>query len=248
MRRISLLPLVTAVVVTLASGSAVHQLASSPAGAAPLERAAVVELAPDPPITTLQHSAVLASLPAPGPTADRANAGGPAPASPSAPAPAEAPRPPAPTPPATPEPAPAAEPAPVAQPPPVSEASAPADGTCEADLHRWTNDARSAQGVAPLAFDDVIVHVPRSWSEEMAAAAHLAHNPDHADEIWQVRPQARKVSENVGRGYDVRAVFDAFMGSPTHRANILDPSLAATAIGCVRDADGQAWVAVDFWG
>lgn len=246
MRRISLLPLVTAVVVTFVSAAAVHQLASSPAGVAPLERAAV-EVAPDPPITTLQHSAVRASLPAPEPTPSPANAAGPAPASPSGPVPPEAPPTPAPTAPTAPT-TPERPPTPAAEPAPVSAASAPADGTCEADLHRWTNDTRSARGIAPLAFDDVIVHVPRSWSEHMAAAAHLAHNPDHADEIWQARPEARKVSENVGRGYDVRAVFDAFMASPTHRANILDPSLAATAIGCVRDADGQAWVAVDFWG
>ena len=64
-----------------------------------------------------------------------------------------------------------------------------------------------------------------------------------------MRPEARATAENVGYSYSgARAVFDAFMNSSGHRANILSGAHTHAATGCYRDAEGKIWVTTDFWG
>lgn len=124
------------------------------------------------------------------------------------------------------------------------------DARCETDLHRWTDEARAEAGVTPLTVDPAVDHVAADWSRGMAERQELAHNPEHADQIWAARPEAQVIGENVGRGAgdDVRAVFDQFMASPTHRANIVEDRFRHSVAACVRSADGQVWITVDFWG
>lgn len=179
-------------------------------------------------------------------------------AAPPAPGPAPAP-PPQPTPPAT-EPAPAARPA--TQPPPPATtaptpppAPAPAirtgtrDAECESSMLRWMNETRAGAGRHLLAWDDAILHVAVDWSHEMAARSQLAHNPGYGDRVFAARAEAMTAAENVGWSTgDARAVFDEFLRSPSHADKILSDALTHSAVGCVRDADGELWVTVNFWG
>ena len=45
-------------------------------------------------------------------------------------------------------------------------------------------------------------------------------------------------AENLSRAAaDPQAVVDAWLGSPGHRANLLDPALTETGVACLLDAD-----------
>jgi uncharacterized protein YkwD len=53
--------------------------------------------------------------------------------------------------------------------------------------------------------------------------------------------------ENVGAGAGLRALFDAFMHSDAHRANILEPRFRRVGIGICR-SDGFIWITLIFVG
>ncbi len=57
-----------------------------------------------------------------------------------------------------------------------------------------------------------------------------------------------KAGENVGRGGTVDAVWDAFMASPSHAANVLDPAFTRIGVGVVRTPDGVLYTAHRFAG
>lgn len=165
---------------------------------------------------------------------------------PARPAVAPAPAPVATTTPPPPPPAPAPTPAPAPQPAPSRSAAA---SQCQSDLARWINEARAAHGVGGLTNDTGISSIPIRWSDTMAQRQNLAHNPDYANQVFGARPAATTVAENVGRAAGSnRSLFDAFMGSPGHRANILGRQFSHVTVGCAIDANGHTWATMNFWG
>jgi uncharacterized protein YkwD len=77
----------------------------------------------------------------------------------------------------------------------------------------------------------------------MATTKGLAHNPDLATElpagVWQ------RLGENVGVGATVAAIHDAFLHSPHHYENIVDPRWDQVGIG-VMVRNRVIWVTVNF--
>ena len=49
----------------------------------------------------------------------------------------------------------------------------------------------------------------------------MSHDPNLVANVARVVPDWRRVGENVGVGYDVTQLHNAFMGSSGHRANIM---------------------------
>lgn len=116
-------------------------------------------------------------------------------------------------------------------------------------MARWINEARAAQGRAALTNDTGISSIPRGWSDSMARRHELAHNPNYAGQVFGARPQARTAAENVGRSTGTnRDLFDAFMGSSGHRANILGTQFTHVTVGCAIDGSGEIWATMNFWG
>ncbi len=109
------------------------------------------------------------------------------------------------------------------------------------------NNARASNGVHGLTNDTGIYKVPFDWSVHMRSTQTLAHNPNYGGQIAQYR-NYRTAGENVGRGYDQASLFQAFMNSPGHRANILNTAYSHMSVGCVTDGGGQLWVTQNFWG
>jgi cell division septation protein DedD len=107
------------------------------------------------------------------------------------------------------------------------------------------NSARSSAGVAPVSTNGALVGVARTWSGTMAAAGHIFHNtniPNLAPSNWQ------SLGENVGVGPTCDSIAQAFVNSPEHLKNILDPSYSSVGVGVV-DADGGVmYVTEDFMG
>jgi hypothetical protein len=109
----------------------------------------------------------------------------------------------------------------------------------EADFVNRINAARAANGRGGLAVDAELTAIARRWSQQMANAQRLSHNPNLSKEVTQ---DWEKLAENVGYGQDVAQIHEAFMNSSAHRANILDGALTHVGVGVVVDGGGQMWV------
>lgn len=108
----------------------------------------------------------------------------------------------------------------------------------ESELVRLTNQARVERGLdAALQVAPDLTAVARSHTARMADDDHLHHNPALTADVsgWDI------VGENVGRGPSVAALHRALMGSPSHRANILDERYTQIGIG-IDVRDGTVWV------
>ena len=97
--------------------------------------------------------------------------------------------------------------------------------------------------MAPLAVDGTLVSVARSWAGNMAAAGGISHNPSLASQGpsgWQ------KLGENVGQGGNVDSLLQAFVNSPAHYQNLVDPAFNYVGIGVVYGSGDLIFVTVDF--
>lgn len=115
------------------------------------------------------------------------------------------------------------------------------------DLASATNTARVFAGVAPLTVNAQLNAIAQAWANKLAAAGVLSHNPVLRTQVsdWTV------LGENVGMAGDVPTVQAAFMHSPEHKANILDPRYTQMGVGSatsIYPSCGCAvlWVVVDF--
>lgn len=109
------------------------------------------------------------------------------------------------------------------------------------------NGQRAAAGVGPVSGQACPDGYAEPWSPRMASAGGLSHQ-----QIGTILSGcgARTAAENVGMTSDQMpdAMMRLFMGSATHRANILDPALTGVGVGAYRDARGVWWVTQDFVG
>jgi len=107
------------------------------------------------------------------------------------------------------------------------------------------NSARASAGVGSLGVNGALVTMARTWSATMAAAGQIYHNPN----LTTLAPSNwLNLGENVGVGPTCDALAQAFMNSPEHRANILDPAFSTVGVGVVDTADGTIYVTEDFMG
>jgi hypothetical protein len=64
----------------------------------------------------------------------------------------------------------------------------------------------------------------------MANANQISHNPNFPN---QVTANWRKLGENVGTGGNVDVLFTAFVNSPAHYENLVDPAFNNVGVGVV---------------
>lgn len=128
---------------------------------------------------------------------------------------------------------PTTEPPPPPSPPTTSPAPTRAD--IETEVVTLANEARKANGCAPLEIDDRLVEAARAHSEDMAANGYFSHDSldgsSFADRIVAAG-YPRPAAENIAQGQDsARSVHDAWMNSDGHRANILNCDLTTVGVG-----------------
>ena len=104
------------------------------------------------------------------------------------------------------------------------------------------NDLRATQGLSALAVHDELVGKARRWSATMAAEGDIWHSDlrDGITVAW------RRLGENVGMGGSVRSLHDAFVASPHHYENLVDPGFNYVGLGVVVDPDGTIFVSQEF--
>jgi hypothetical protein len=107
------------------------------------------------------------------------------------------------------------------------------------------NQARVSRGIPAMTWDAELAATSRSWSRHMAGQGKISHDPNLAGVATSVDPNWRSAGENVGVGYSVSSLFDAFMNSSGHRANILKSTYNRVGIGVVHSG-GKIWVTVRF--
>jgi uncharacterized protein YkwD len=102
----------------------------------------------------------------------------------------------------------------------------------EARLLRLVNAARTNRGIPALKITPGYTDVARRWSAVMATRRQMAHNPSLVTQVAASGGSAwRAVAENVGYGYDADTLFQAYMRSTLHRANILNPTYRYVGMG-----------------
>ncbi len=101
------------------------------------------------------------------------------------------------------------------------------------------NELRSGQGLGELELDGELTQLARSWTTSLSNTGQLSHSPDLAVGLTQ---SWTKLGENVGVSPEgeISRLFEAFINSPSHYANLVDPAYDSIGIGVVY-RDGRMW-------
>ena len=116
-------------------------------------------------------------------------------------------------------------------------------GSDELGFVQKLNELRASRGLPALGTKGELFDMARAWSGRMAAAGAISHNPDlgaQAPANWA------RLGENVGIGPGVQALHDAFVASPLHFKNMIDPDFDWVGVGVVNGPPGVIFVTVNF--
>jgi uncharacterized protein YkwD len=118
---------------------------------------------------------------------------------------------------------------------------APTDS--EAEVIALLNTERAAQGIAPLVENGLLTNAARRHSNDMAQnmGQNISHDGTDGSTYDQRITEAgynwTTCGENIAAGYgSAAATVAGWMGSPGHRANILNPAFREIGAGYVYDA------------
>jgi hypothetical protein len=117
--------------------------------------------------------------------------------------------------------------------------------TDESTFVSLANQARAQAGLPAFELDAALADTARAWSASMAESNQLSHDPNLIPTVGSIEPSWRSAAENVGVGADAHQVFDAFMASSSHRANLLSSRFNRIGAGVVFE-DGRLWVTLRF--
>ena len=119
----------------------------------------------------------------------------------------------------------------------------------ERDLFASVNQARRAQGLQPLRWNDSLAVAARRHAEIMAERGTAQHafegEPSLSARVKLAGAHFSWLSENVTQGPTPDFIHGQFMHSPSHRANILDTDMDSIGVGVV-EHNGQLFAAEDF--
>lgn len=119
----------------------------------------------------------------------------------------------------------------------------------ERDLFNSVNQARRAQGLSPLRWNDSLAVAARHHAEVMAERGTAQHGfegePSLSARVKLAGARFSWLSENVTQGPTPDFIHGQFMHSPSHRANILDNDMDSIGVGVV-ERNGQLFVVEDF--
>lgn len=132
--------------------------------------------------------------------------------------------------------------------PPPPAVSAPIN--VSQDCTQLANNARAAAGLAPLTVDSRMTSAAEAHSIEQAQRKKMTHtgrNGSNAGQrITKLGYSWSTWAENVAAGQgDCASVMSAWMNSPGHRANILNPVMVNIGMGAVKGTNGVIYWTMD---
>jgi len=110
------------------------------------------------------------------------------------------------------------------------------------------NAERTKAGLAPLKKESRLVRIALRHSEKMASEGRLFHRfpgyPELKERLFAEGLTFTAFAENVALSSErsPERVHQGFMDSPSHRANLLNPSYNALGIGVSIDSEGDLYV------
>lgn len=112
----------------------------------------------------------------------------------------------------------------------------------EARLLELVNAARAEAGLAPVSLDARLCDVARGHSAEMGEEGYFSHiSPDGrspGDRLRAASIDFQLSGENIAIDQTIEGAHAAFMASPGHRRNVLDPEFTYVGLGVVRTDRG----------
>jgi hypothetical protein len=116
-------------------------------------------------------------------------------------------------------------------------------------LFAKANAERTQRGLRPLHWDDTLYRAAVEHAREMAAREAISHQfPGELDlsaRGRQTGARFSRIAENVAEAPTAVQIHQAWMHSPGHRANLLDPAVDSLGIG-VSSRDGELFAVEDF--
>jgi len=109
------------------------------------------------------------------------------------------------------------------------------------------NQLRASKGLPTLIVDPELTGLAQGWANTMAADDTLKHAPNLAAGVsanWNL------LGENVGLHYhhDLDVLFQAFIDSPGHYENLVDPQFTHLGVGVTYGVGGKIWTTHRFMG
>jgi uncharacterized protein YkwD len=101
------------------------------------------------------------------------------------------------------------------------------------------NNVRENQGLEPLTPNDKLMQAAQNKAEDMKKNQYFSHVSPTDGKKWstfikQADYEYSIAGENLAKGYyEVDLMVQAWMDSPTHRANILNKKVSETGVGLV---------------
>jgi uncharacterized protein YkwD len=131
----------------------------------------------------------------------------------------------------------------------------PVDVAFEERVVELVNEARASEGLAPLKYSPAIVEAARYHATDMGLDNYMDHdtydrvgpNLTEVCGVWEriATYFSGPTGENAAAGYSSpEAVMDAWMGSPGHRTNMLNPNAWEIGVGYFQGSGdfGTYWV------
>ena len=132
--------------------------------------------------------------------------------------------------------------------PPVTNPPAVALSATEQAIVNLVNQVRQQNGLGALTVNAKLVQAAKIHANDMATLNIMAHDlpgaalPGLIDRARYVGYQYSSMGENIAYNFpDATSVMNAWMNSPGHRANILDPSYTEIGVGIALDSQGSPY-------
>ncbi|HTR71176.1 MAG TPA: CAP domain-containing protein [Mycobacteriales bacterium] len=113
------------------------------------------------------------------------------------------------------------------------------------------NNARAANQVHRFSMNHKLWKIAHAWAKHLSKTGTLEHNAALVQDVTAACPHWTAVGENVGVTYgeNEHHMFEAYMHSPPHRANILDKhyrQVGIATVRVVRHGQTEQWNVMDF--
>lgn len=108
------------------------------------------------------------------------------------------------------------------------------------------NKERTSRGLSPLTLDSNLCDVATKKAQDMATKNYFDHtSPTYGspfDMMSRFGVSYRTAGENIAKGQKTpEEVMNAWMNSPGHRANILNPDFTKLGLGVAKDSNGTLY-------
>ena len=116
--------------------------------------------------------------------------------------------------------------------------------TMEREVFSLINRARAREGLQPLWLDERLSDIARLKSQDMIDRQYFSHDsPFYGspfDMLARFGVRYRRAGENIAKGQrTAERVMYAWLNSPPHKENILDPVYNTVGVGLAQDNQGN---------